>query len=73
MPKINVLVVDDSAVIRKVVSEILTTDRSIIISAAVADPLFAMKRMNMQWPDVIVLDITSYGVIGASSVEYNSK
>jgi two-component system, chemotaxis family, protein-glutamate methylesterase/glutaminase len=27
------------------------------VIAAVADPLFAMQRMNVQCPDVIVLDV----------------
>jgi two-component system, chemotaxis family, protein-glutamate methylesterase/glutaminase len=54
---INVLIVDDSAVVRQVLTEILTTDRSIHVLAAVADPLFAMQRMRTAWPDVIVLDI----------------
>ncbi|OFZ67700.1 MAG: chemotaxis response regulator protein-glutamate methylesterase [Betaproteobacteria bacterium RBG_16_56_24] len=57
MKIINVLVVDDSAVVRQVISAILTKDRSINLIAAVADPIFAMQRMRMQWPDVIVLDV----------------
>ena len=56
-PRINVLIVDDSAVVRQVLTEILSTDRSINVLAAVADPLFAMQRMRTAWPDVIVLDI----------------
>ena len=57
MPTINVIVVDDSAVVRQVVTAVLSRDRSIHILAAVADPIFAMQRMRMQWPDVIVLDV----------------
>ena len=57
MPVINVLIVDDSAVVRQVISGVLSRDRSIHILAAVADPIFAMQRMRMQWPDVIVLDV----------------
>ena len=55
--RINVLIVDDSAVVRQVLTEILSKDRSINVLAAVADPLFAMQRMRTAWPDVIVLDI----------------
>ncbi|MCW8327466.1 chemotaxis response regulator protein-glutamate methylesterase [Photobacterium sp. SDRW27] len=54
---IKVMVVDDSAVVRQVVSSVLKTDSEIEVCGAVADPLFAMTRMRMQWPDVIVLDI----------------
>lgn len=57
MSIINVLVVDDSAVVRQVISNELSKDKSINVMAAVADPIFAMKRMGMQWPDVIVLDV----------------
>jgi two-component system chemotaxis response regulator CheB len=55
--QIRVLVVDDSAVVRQVVSAQLKTDPSITVIAAVADPIFAMERMRKEWPDVIVLDV----------------
>jgi two-component system, chemotaxis family, protein-glutamate methylesterase/glutaminase len=54
---INVLIVDDSAVIRQVITAVLSEDRAINVIGAVADPIFAMQRMKLQWPDVIVLDI----------------
>jgi two-component system chemotaxis response regulator CheB len=57
MPKINVLIVDDSAVVRQVVTEVLSGDPGINVIGAAADPLFAMERMKRQWPDVIVLDV----------------
>ena len=57
MKKINVLVVDDSAVVRQVLTEQLASDPSIHVIAAVADPIFAMARMKIQWPDVVVLDV----------------
>ncbi len=57
MSKIKVLVVDDSAVIRQVMAEILKGDTTLELDAAVADPIFAMKRMEQHWPDVIVLDV----------------
>jgi len=53
----KVIVVDDSAVARQVISGVLSKDRSINVIAAVADPLFAMQRMRLDWPDVIVLDV----------------
>jgi two-component system, chemotaxis family, protein-glutamate methylesterase/glutaminase len=52
-----VLIVDDSAVVRQVITAVLSKDRMIEVIGAVADPIFAMQRMKMQWPDVIVLDI----------------
>ncbi len=57
MNKIKVLIVDDSALVRQIVQTSLNNDPAIEVIAAVADPLFAMNRMKIQWPDVIVLDI----------------
>ena len=57
MAKIKVLVVDDSAVVRQTVSEILSEDPMIEVIGAAVDPIFAQQRMQRQWPDVIVLDV----------------
>ncbi len=57
MSRIKVLVVDDSAVVRQVVAGLLSADPDIEVIAAVADPILAIARMKVQWPDVIVLDI----------------
>jgi two-component system chemotaxis response regulator CheB len=57
MNKIKVMVVDDSAVVRQVVGGILEAEPDIELLCAAADPLLAMARMAVQWPDVIVLDI----------------
>ena len=57
MKRIKVMIVDDSAVVRQVASEVLKADPEIEVLCAVADPLLAIERMKMQWPDVIVLDI----------------
>jgi len=54
---IKVMVVDDSAVVRQVVTELLSADAGIEVIGAAADPLLAMTRMQIRWPDVIVLDI----------------
>jgi len=55
--KINVLLVDDSAVVRQVLQGILESDSSINVIGAASDPIFAMEKMKKQWPDVIVLDV----------------
>ena len=54
---IKVMIVDDSAVVRQVASELLARDPGIEVLCAVSDPLLAMERMKTRWPDVIVLDI----------------
>ena len=55
--QIKVMVVDDSAVVRAVLKQILSHQPDINVIAAVPDPIFAMERMKREWPDVIVLDI----------------
>jgi len=57
MAKIKVLIVDDSAVVREVVKQVLESDPGIQVIGTAMDPLFAMEKMKVQWPDVIVLDI----------------
>jgi two-component system chemotaxis response regulator CheB len=57
MAQINVLIVDDSAVVRQVLTANLSQDPSIKVIGAASDPIFAMAKMQTQWPDVIVLDV----------------
>jgi len=54
---IKVMVVDDSAVVRQVVTGLLDAAPGIQVLAAVADPLLAIERLRQAWPDVIVLDV----------------
>jgi two-component system, chemotaxis family, protein-glutamate methylesterase/glutaminase len=54
---LEVLIVDDSAVVRQMVSKLLDAASGIHVMAAVSDPLHAIERMKHQWPDVIVLDV----------------
>ena len=57
MKTIKVLIVDDSAVVRQVLIGLLSATPGIEVMPAAADPLLAMERMKLQWPDVIVLDV----------------
>jgi two-component system chemotaxis response regulator CheB len=57
MKTIKVMVVDDSAVVRQVLTARLEEDRQIEVIGAAADPIFALERMHKQWPDVVVLDL----------------
>ena len=57
MSKIKVLIIDDSAVIRKIVREILQSDSQINVVGEAEDPFIArdlIKRLN---PDVLTLDV----------------
>ena len=54
---IRVMVVDDSAVVRQVMSEVLGRAPGIEVIATASDPIFALDRMKKCWPDVITLDV----------------
>ena len=54
---IKVLIVDDSAVVRQVLTEQLHNAPGIQVAGSARDPIFAMKMMQKQWPDVLILDI----------------
>ena len=55
--KIRVLIVDDSAVIRKVVSEALSADPEIEVVGTAMDPYIARDKIVQLKPDVLTLDI----------------
>ena len=57
MCKIKVLIVDDSAVVRQTLVEILSSDPDIEVIGTAGDPFVAVDRMSDQIPDVITLDI----------------
>ena len=54
--KITAVVIDDSAVVRKHLADLLTAGGIEVIATA-SDPLFAWPKMAAQWPDVVVLDV----------------
>ncbi len=56
MSAIKVMIVDDSALLRRHLGERLTAAGIEVIGAA-SDPLFAMPMLQANWPDVIVLDV----------------
>jgi two-component system chemotaxis response regulator CheB len=55
--KIRVLIVDDSAVVRRCVSEALASDPEIEVSGTAADPYAARELIAKQAPDVLTLDL----------------
>ncbi len=55
--RVRVLIVDDSAVVRETLAEILSSDPEIEVMATAGDPYIAAERMRHQTPDVITLDI----------------
>jgi two-component system chemotaxis response regulator CheB len=55
--RIKVMIVDDSAVVRQVVSQALAADPGIEVIGVASDPIFALQKMKAAWPDVLVVDI----------------
>ncbi len=54
---IRVLVVDDSAVMRKLVSNLLERDPEIEVIATAIDGTFALNKVDQLRPDVVTLDV----------------
>ncbi|HEX2983254.1 MAG TPA: chemotaxis response regulator protein-glutamate methylesterase [Ignavibacteriales bacterium] len=57
MPKIKVLIVDDSAVVRQTLQEIISSDSRFEVIATAADPFIAVNKIEEEVPDVITLDV----------------
>jgi len=55
--RIKVMIVDDSALVRKMVAHAIEREPSIEVIATAQDPIFAMEKMKARWPDVLVVDI----------------
>lgn len=57
MSKIKVLIVDDSALVRQVMTEILNADNAIEVVGAAKDPFDAREKIKKLNPDVLTLDV----------------
>ena len=57
MRKIRVLIVDDSAVVRQTLEDILSSDSHIEVMGTAVDPYVAAEKIKKEIPDVITLDI----------------
>ena len=57
MADIKVFIVDDSALVRQVLTQLLDSLSGIKVIGSAPDPIFALRRMEQDWPDVIILDI----------------
>ena len=53
---LRVLVVDDSAVVREVMTAVLSQEPGVTVTVA-ADPIIALEKMKLARPDVILLDL----------------
>lgn len=57
MKKIKVLIIDDSALVRQTLFDILSADPEIEVVGTAADPYIAAQKINEITPDVITLDV----------------
>lgn len=66
---IKVLIVDDSALIRKLLSEIIKSDAEFVLVGAAADAYQAKDLVNQYQPDVITLDVEMPKVDGLTFLD----
>ena len=65
----KVLIVDDSAVVRQILTEILSADPDIEVVGSAADPLIAREKVKRLNPDVITLDVEMPRMDGLAFLE----
>ncbi len=54
---LKVLIVDDSAVVRQTLCELIASDPGLEVMGAASDPFAAAQRLRVEKPDVIILDV----------------
>jgi two-component system chemotaxis response regulator CheB len=69
MKKIRVLIVDDSALMRQVLTEILSQDPEIEVVGAANDPYAAREKILLLKPDVLTLDVEMPRMDGLTFLE----
>jgi len=73
MPKIKVLIVDDSAYSRQAIRKALETDQHIEVLGISADGIDAMAKTIMLKPDLITLDLEMPGMDGFTFLRWLMK
>jgi two-component system chemotaxis response regulator CheB len=66
---IKVLIVDDSALVRQVLAELLDGDPEISVVGTAADPFIARERIKALQPDVLTLDVEMPRMDGLTFIE----
>ena len=69
MQKVRVLIVDDSALVRKVMTTMLESDPGIEVVGTAADPLIAREKIKQLNPDVLTLDVEMPRMDGLTFLE----
>jgi two-component system chemotaxis response regulator CheB len=67
--KIKVLIVDDSALVRQILQEMLKSDPLIEVMGTASDPYAAAEKIRTELPDVITLDIEMPRMDGLTFLE----
>jgi two-component system, chemotaxis family, protein-glutamate methylesterase/glutaminase len=57
LKKIQIAVIDDSALVRQVFAGIIASEPDFNLLFTASDPVFALEKMKTTWPDVIILDV----------------
>jgi len=69
MKKVRVLVVDDSAVMRKLIPDMLQADPSIEVVGTAMDGSFCLKKIEELQPNVVTLDLQMPGMNGIDTLK----
>jgi two-component system chemotaxis response regulator CheB len=69
MAPIRVLIVDDSALVRQMLGQILSSDPSLTVVGAAPDPLIAREMIKSLNPDVVTLDVEMPRMDGLAFLE----
>lgn len=69
MDKVRVLVIDDSALVRKLMTAMLACDPEIEVVGTAADPLIAREKIKQLKPDVLTLDVEMPRMDGLTFLE----
>jgi two-component system, chemotaxis family, protein-glutamate methylesterase/glutaminase len=67
--KVRVLVVDDSALMRKLIPQMLASDNSIEVVGTAMDGSFCMKKIEELQPNVVTLDLEMPGMNGIDTLK----
>jgi len=70
MDRIRVMVVDDSALMRKLISDILAKDPGLDVVGTAMDGLLALKKIPQARPDVITLDLDMPRMDGLTALRF---
>lgn len=69
MKKVRVLVVDDSALMRKLIPQLLSADDSIEVVGTAMDGTFCLKKIEELKPNVVTLDLEMPGMNGIDTLK----